>query len=285
MKYLKPIVFFLLANLAILLSINIFIYALQLFGINFNTETISGLFILSLFVGFIGAFTSLFLSKWMAKKYYNVQLVGPENKVYRYVEELTKKANLPMPEVGIYYGPANAFATGYSARNSMIAVSNELIENLNDNELKGVLAHEIGHIKNGDMITMTLLQGILNTFVYFFAELLAKIVATNENGEENGLIRFLVSIALQIVFGVFATIIAMWFSRHREYKADEASAYLNGKYGIINALAKLSQIGQPLDKRMKAFGIVGFAFSELFMSHPPIEKRIKHIEELKINQK
>jgi len=282
MRYLKPVIFFILGNLAVLLAINVFLYILKLFGISFDSNTTVGLFGLSLVVGFSGSLISLFLSKWMAKKYYNVQLVGPGNKVYHYVKELTEKAGLPMPEVGIYEGPANAFATGYSARNALIAVSSELLNTLDDKELKGVLAHEIGHIKSGDMITMALLQGILNTFVYFFAELAAKAIATNEDGEENGLVRFLVSIAFQIVFGLFASIIAMWFSRYREYKADETSAYLNGKEGIINSLIKLSKIGKPLKKEMKAFGIIGFAFSELFMSHPPIEKRIEHIKKLNI---
>ena len=200
-----------------------------------------------------------------------------KKKIYNMVKELSEKAKVPVPEVGIYEGPANAFATGYSKSKSLISVSTNLIRTMNDEELKGVLAHEMGHIKNGDMITMTLLEGVLNTFVYFFAELIAKSISEDD---KNNFLEFIISIVLQIIFGIFAGIIAMWFSRHREYKADEMSAYLNGKEGIIEALLKLKNIGQPLPKKYKAFGIIGFNISSIFLSHPPIEKRIKHLEDL-----
>lgn len=278
MKLLKPLIFFILGNITIMLSISLLLFILKFFGININTNNILGLLILSAIIGSSSAVIGLLISKWMAKKYFGIELVNEEHPLYKIVNELVKKANIPMPEVGIYNGPANAFATGSSKKNSLIAVSTQLLNNLNENELKGVLAHEIGHIKNGDMITMTILEAILNTFVYFFAELITRAI-TQENERIK---RFLINIALQITLGLFVSLLAMWFSRHREYKADEASALLNGKEGIKNALLKLEQIGQPLPTKQKAFGIVGFVeeLKELFNTHPPIEKRIKNIENL-----
>ena len=280
MRFFKPLMFFILGNIAIMLSLSLLLFVLKLFGININSNTTIGLLILSAIIGSSSAIIGLLISKWSAKKTFHIETINDKNHfLYKMVKELANKANIPMPEVGIYEGPANAFATGPSKKNALIAVSTQLLYNLNEEELKGVLAHEIGHIKNGDMVSMTILEAILNTFVYFFAELITKTIT-----EENEVIkRFLINAILQIVLGLFASLLAMWFSRYREYKADEASVFLNGKEGIKNALLKLSQIGQPLPAKQRAFGIIGFVegLKELFRTHPPIEKRIRHIENLR----
>ena len=277
MKFLKPIFWLIFMNVAVMGSLTLFIFILGLFGIHINQSTTFGLLIVSAVIGISSAIISLFLSRWIAKKNFGIQLVDKNDQLYKIVEELAQKANIPMPEVGIFNGPANAFATGPNKNHSLVAVSTELLRNFNEDEIKGVLAHEIGHIKNGDMITMTILEAILNTFVYFFAEIIASLIADKEERFKH----FILSIGFQIVFGLFASMIAMWFSRHREYKADESSVILNGKNGLKNALYKLSQIGQPLPAKEKAFGIFGFGagLTKLFASHPSIEKRIKHIEE------
>jgi len=276
----KSVLMVILINFAVMAGIYIFIFILSLFGIQFNTKHIGSLFLFSAIIGFSGAFISLFMSKFMVKRMYDLKYINdPNNYLYKIVKELANKADIPMPELAIYQGEANAFATGYSKNTALIAISDQLINNLTEEELKGVIAHEIGHIKNGDMITMTLLEGVLNTFVYFLANIISRII----NEESKGIFYLITNLALQIVFGIFASIIAMAFSRYREYKADETSAYLNGKEGITKALLKLSRIGQPLPQQLKAFGIIGFNIGSLFLSHPPIEKRIKHIENLKFN--
>ncbi len=279
---------FLIMNLAVMASIYLTIFLIEVFfGIRLDQGTISGLLILSFVVGFSGALISLFMSKWMAKMSMGVQVIEtPRNQTEAWlvstVERLAKEAGIGMPEVGIFDGPPNAFATGWNKNDSLVAVSTSLFDLMDEKEIEGVLAHEISHIKHGDMVTMTLLQGVLNTFVFFISRLLANILAPkDENGNPSPMYYFIISFALEILLTIFATMLAMWFSRYREFKADEGAVKLDGPEGIYYALAKLGQIPKEqvaLSSDMKAFGIVGFL--DLFSSHPPIEKRLEHIKKV-----
>ena len=282
------IILFILMNLAVMASIYLTIFVLEVFfGVRIDQSTVGGLLILSLIVGFSGSLISLFLSKWMAKMQMGVQVIEePSNATEEWlvntVYKLADEAGIGRPEVGIFDGPPNAFATGWNRNDALVAVSASLLELMNTEEVEGVLAHEISHIKHGDMITMTLLQGVLNTFVFFFSRLLANILAPkDEEGNPSPMAYMAISFALEIALTLFATILAMWFSRYREYKADEGAVRLDGPRGIYYALAKLGQIPKEqvaLPSDMKAFGIVGFM--DLFASHPPIEKRLEHIKEV-----
>ncbi len=282
------IVLFILMNLAVMASIYLTIFILEaFFGIRLDQGTTSGLLVLSLIVGFSGALISLFTSKWMAKMHMGVRVIEePTNETEAWLVEtvakLAKEAGIGMPEVGIFDGPPNAFATGWNRNDALVAVSSSMFELMTPEEIEGVLAHEISHIKHGDMVTMTLLQGVLNTFVFFFSRLLANILAPkDEHGNPSPMAYMAISFALEIALTLFATILAMWFSRYREYKADEGAVRLDGPRGIYYALAKLGQIPKEqvaLPSDMKAFGIVGLF--DLFSSHPPIEKRLEHIKKV-----
>ena len=240
------ILLFLATNMAVMLVLGII---LSVTGIAGNST--SGILIMALLFGFAGSLISLFLSKTMA---------------LRSVD-------------------GNAFATGATKSNSLVAVRTGLLNNMTEAEAEAVLAHEISHIANGDMVTMALLQGVLNTFVIFLSRIIATAVASsrNNNGEEtrSSSLYFLVSMVLEMVFGVLASIIAMWFSRYREFRADAGSASLVGKEKMIMALQRLQQLHEPqnLEGSLNAFMINGKR-SELFMSHPPLEKRIEALRNL-----
>lgn len=280
------IVLFLIMNLAVMASIYLTIFIIEaFFGVRLDQGTTSGLLILSFIVGFSGALISLFMSKWMAKMSMGVRVIEtPSNATEEWlvstVEKLAKEAGIGMPEVGIFDGPPNAFATGWNRNDALVAVSTSLFDMMDKEEIEGVLGHEISHVKNGDMITMTLLQGVLNTFVFFISRLLANLFAPkDEEGNPSPIYYMMISFALEIFLTIFASMIAMWFSRYREYRADEGSVSLAGPKGIYYALAKLGQIPKEqvaLPSDMKAFGIVGFL--DLFASHPPIEKRLENIK-------
>ena len=279
------IVLFIVMNIAVMASIYLTIFLIELFfGVKLNDSTIGGLLILSLIVGFSGSLISLFLSKWMAKMSAGVRVIEtPSNEAEEWlvntVAKLAKEAGIGMPEVGIFDGPPNAFATGWNRNNALVAVSTSLFDLMDTKEIEGVLAHEVAHIKNGDMITMTLLQGVLNSIVFFISRLIANVIAPkDEEGNPNPFAYMAISFALEILLTIFATMLAMWFSRYREYKADESAVKLDGPEGIYYALAKLGNIPKEqiaLPSEMKAFGIVGFL--DLFSSHPPIEKRLENI--------
>jgi len=288
----KSLFYLIIMNIAVMTTMYIAIFILKLFGIDVYQmmgHGNQGIFLFAAIIGFSGAFISLFISKWMAKRSMGIELINENSHgkaywVYKRVEALSKKAGIGMPEVGIFHGNPNAFATGWNRNNALVAVSDGLLNQMSNEEIEGVIAHEISHIKNGDMITMTLMQGVLNTFVIFFARIVGNIIDKaifkNEEGEY-GIGYYLTVFILEILFSILASIILMAFSRHREYKADEGAVSLNGKSGIYNALAKLGSIPKEqlaLPGNMKAFGIVGFL--GLFSSHPPIEKRLKHIEKL-----
>ena len=281
------ILMLILMNLAVMASIYLSIFVIEaIFGIKLDPQSVSGLAILAVIIGFSGSIISLLLSKWMAKMSMGVRIIetpttDAEKWLVETVEKLANKAGIPMPEVGVFDGPPNAFATGPSKSNALVAVSTSLFDLMDAKEIEGVIAHEINHIKNGDMITMTLVQGVLNSLVFFISRLIANIVAPkDEEGNPNPFAYMAISFALEIVLSIFATMLAMWFSRYREYKADEGAVRIDGPEGIYYALAKLGQIPKEqvaLPAEMKAFGIVGF-ISELFSSHPPIEKRLENIK-------
>ena len=280
------ILLFLATNMAVMLVLGII---LSVTGIAGNST--SGILIMALLFGFAGSLISLFLSKTMAMRSVDGEVITqPRNQTEHWLmDTVARQAQLvgiPMPEVAIYHSPdVNAFATGATKSNSLVAVSTGLLNNMTEAEAEAVLAHEISHIANGDMVTMALLQGVLNTFVIFLSRIIATAVASsrNNNGEEtrSSSLYFLVSMVLEMVFGVLASIIAMWFSRYREFRADAGSASLVGKEKMIMALQRLQQLHEPqnLEGSLNAFMINGKR-SELFMSHPPLEKRIEALRNL-----
>ncbi|WP_273395376.1 protease HtpX [Actinobacillus porcinus] len=280
------IMLFLATNFAVMIVLGII---LNITGIAGNST--GGILIMSMLFGFAGSLISLFMSKTLALKSVGAEIITtPRNEAERWlVETITrqsKQAGIPMPDVAIYYAnDVNAFATGATKNNSLVAVSSGLLNTMTKDEAEAVLAHEVSHIANGDMVTMTLLQGVLNTFVIFLSRLIAGVVANgrnsdNEESQHSGTY-FLVSMVLEIVFGVLATIIAMWFSRYREFRADAGSAQLVGKEKMIAALERLQRVHSPeeLPGSLNAMMINGKA-KEFFMSHPPLEKRIAVLRNL-----
>ncbi len=284
---------FLLVNIAVLLVASV---ALSVLGVGSYLEgtglNYTSLLIFSAVFGFAGAFVSLFMSRWMAKRAMGVQLIESpstqkEKWLYDTVTRLCQENKLPMPEVGIFPSPEiNAFATGYSKKASLVAVSSGLLQNMTADEAEAVVAHEVAHIANGDMITMTLIQGVVNTFVIFLSRIVGhfvdRVIFKNEEGHGIGF--FITSIVAQIVLGILASTITMWFSRHREFHADADSARMVGKEKMIAALKRLQQMHpQPLPDEMMAFGVSGGGsrFGRLFMSHPPLEERIDSLKALK----
>ncbi len=288
------IVLFLATNLAILLVLGLVMnLLLPAFGI--DPSGYGGLLLFAAAFGFGGAFISLAISRWMAKRTTGAQVItkprnSTETWLVQTVERLSRKAGIPMPEVAIFDSPApNAFATGASKKSSLVAVSTGLLRNMNQDEVEAVLAHEVAHIANGDMVTLTLIQGVVNTFVIFFARVIAGAIdnATRSNSQSGqglgGMAYFAIVMVLELVFGILASIIVFWFSRQREFRADAGSAQLVGRDKMIAALRRLQQ-GQEsqLDGSMMAFGIQSESrrFSELFLTHPPLEKRIHALQRL-----
>ena len=266
---------------------------MALLGIRISPSAYGGLFIMCAIFGCVGSMISLFMSKTMVKSAYGVEIITqPRNDaeafLLREVASMAQRAGIGMPEVGIYYSAdPNAFATGASKDNALVAVSSGLLNNMSADEVRGVLGHEISHVANGDMVTMTLLQGVLNTFVYFFSYIVAQALSgfmsrsSDEEGSGGGgnfFVFYMVQSLLQVLFGIGATIISMWFSRYREYRADAGSADLEGTERMIMALQKLQRLSSIEVKKEGQFSAFcingGTSFSELFMSHPPLEKRI-----------
>ncbi|MDD1794572.1 protease HtpX [Enterovibrio makurazakiensis] len=283
----KRISLFLLTNLAVLFVFSIvlnIVYAVT----GMQPGSLSGLLVMAALFGFGGSLISLFMSKSMALRSVGGQVIEhPRNETEHWlmntVSRQAQTVGIGMPTVAIYYSDdINAFATGAKRDDSLVAVSSGLLENMTRDEAEAVLAHEISHIANGDMITMTLMQGVVNTFVIFISRLIAGAISGMNNNDEEGesggsfITYFLVSSALEIVFGMLASILTMWFSRHREFKADAGSAHLVGKEKMIAALERLKVSHESrLEGSMMAFGINGKkSLSELFMTHPPLDKRI-----------
>jgi len=288
----KRIVLFLLTNLAIVFLLNI---TLRLFGVDriFDQNGINytGLLILSLVIGFGGSFISLAMSKWSAKWMTKARVITqPSNEMERWLLETvaaqSKRAYIGMPEVAIYDAPEiNAFATGMNKNASLVAVSTGLLEKMTRDEIEAVLGHEVAHIANGDMITLALIQGVVNTFVVFLARVIGYVVdsAINKGRRGPGIGYWVTTIVAEIVLGILASTIVMWFSRQREFRADEGGAFLAGRDKMVMALRRLQSAYEPssLPKQMQAFGVSGnTSISRLFMSHPPLSERIEALENI-----
>ncbi|WP_163135014.1 protease HtpX [Agarivorans sp. Alg241-V36] len=283
----KRILLFLGTNLAVVLVLGI-VMNIVFSALGISTQSMGGLLIFCAIFGFGGSIISLLISKWMAKRSTGAQVITtPRNQTEAWlvdtVARQAKAAGIGMPEVAIYNAPdMNAFATGAKRDDALVAVSTGLLDSMSRDEVEAVLAHEVSHIANGDMVTLTLIQGVVNTFVMFLARIIANVISSamsnnNENGQGMGTFAYIATVfVLEMVFGILASIIVMWFSRQREYRADEGSAKLVGKDKMINALQRLSGSREPeMEGSMMAFGINGKrAMSELFLSHPPLEKRI-----------
>jgi heat shock protein HtpX len=282
---------FLATNFAILAMLSIALnVVLPLFGIRLGGGN-AGILVLALVFGFGGAFFSLAISKWMAKRSTGMQMVtAPSSEVERWLLETVQRqaqaAGVRMPEVGIFDAPEiNAFATGPSRNNALVAVSTGLLRNMDRDEAEAVLGHEISHVANGDMVTMALLQGVLNTFVIFLSRVLGRVIdgMIGGNREGPGIGYFLIVMVLDMVFGLLASMIAMAFSRHREFRADAGGAELAGRGKMVAALQKLSRTygANTLPKQVAAFGISGaiaHGMQGLFRSHPPLEERIARLQ-------
>ncbi len=286
----KRVVLFIVTNLAVVLVLSI---VLRLLGLDraMASQTgmsTGGLLVFSAVVGFTGAIVSLLMSKSMAKWSTGAQVIAqPGNEAEAWlvetVRKLATKAGIGMPEVAIYEGAANAFATGAFRNSALVAVSTGLLQSMNKEEVEAVLGHEIGHVANGDMVTLTLIQGVVNTFVVFFARIIGSIVDRTVFRTErgNGPGYFITVIVAQIVLGILASMIVAWFSRRREFHADAASAqYLGTPSPMVNALRRLGGI-EPgaLPQSMSGFGITDKGgIMSLFATHPPIEERIAALQ-------
>jgi len=289
----KRIALFLATNLAVILVLSVVLRLLgvdQILDESGSDLNYESLLVLSLVIGFGGSFISLAISKWMAKRSTGAQVITqPRNETESWllnvVERQARQAGIEMPEVAIYPAPdMNAFATGARRNAALVAVSSGLLQSMPRDEIEAVLAHEISHVANGDMVTLTLVQGVVNTFVIFLSRVVGhvvdRVVLRNESG--HGLGYFVSVIAAQIVLGILASTIVMWVSRKREFRADAGSASLNGNQPMIRALERLGR-GRPaeLPESIAAFGISGSrttGIKKLFMSHPPIDERIAALQ-------
>lgn len=286
----KRIGLFLLTNIAILLVLGLVLHVLGVgrmleergVGLNYTN-----LLVFAAVFGFGGAFISLALSKWMAKRMTGAQVITtPRNQVEAWLVETVNnqalRSGIGRPEVAVFDSAAsNAFATGMSKNNALVAVSTGLLRTMNQDEVEAVLAHEVSHVANGDMVTLALIQGVVNTFVIFISRVAGhfvdRVILKNEEGHGIGF--FITTIVAQIVFGILASIIVLYFSRQREFRADAGGAKLADREKMISALEKLKKgLQEPLPDQMAAFGIngkpAGHGLKMLFMSHPPLDDRI-----------
>jgi heat shock protein HtpX len=284
----KRIALFLATNLAVLVLLSI---VMRLIGV--DPRSSGGLLVMATLFGFGGSFISLMMSKWVAKRSTGAQVIEqPRNDGERWLLQTVARqaqlAGIAMPEVAVYDAPEiNAFATGPSRNNALVAVSTGRLRNMDRDEAEAVLGHEVSHVANGDMVTMMLVQGVLNTFVIVLARVVGRIVDgyLGNNREGGGLGYFATVMVLDLVFGMFASVIAMWFSRHREFRADAGGARLAGRDRMIAALEKLSRTyGETtLPKQVQAFGISGgvaHGLRSLFMTHPPLAERIEALRRM-----
>jgi heat shock protein HtpX len=286
----KRILLFVATNLAILVVLGTVVSLLGL-----DSASTSGLLIIATIFGMGGSLVSLAISKWIAKRATGAEVIDrPRSPVEAWllqtVERQAKQAGIGMPEVAVYPSPEiNAFATGMNRNKALVAVSTGLLENMERDEAEAVLGHEVSHVANGDMVTLALIQGVLNTFVILIARLVANLISTflsRDDEEGEGGLSWLgymaVTIVLELVLGILASIIVMWFSRKREFRADAGGADLAGRRKMIAALKRLQQLHEPshLPDQMAAFGINGkqSGLTKLFMSHPPMEERINALE-------
>lgn len=285
----KRIFLFVLTNLAVVFVINI---TLRLLGVDRWLNESGGmnfgaLLVLSAVIGFAGSLVSLAMSKWSAKRMVGARVIdNPIDPTERWLVDTLHRhaqtAGIGMPEVAIYDAPdVNAFATGWNRNDALVAVSTGLLHNMSKDEAEAVLGHEVTHVANGDMVTLALIQGVVNTFVIFFAKLFGyfvdRVLLKNDERNGPGIGAFVAEIAAQLVLGVLASIIVMWFSRQREFRADAGGANLAGREKMIAALErlKINHEQATLPEKMAAFGISGgHGFTRLLMTHPPLDERI-----------
>ncbi|TMO83398.1 protease HtpX [Pseudoalteromonas spongiae] len=285
----KRVVLFLITNLAVMLVLGI-VLSVIMSVLGIEHRSLGGILLIATLFGFGGSFISLFMSKWMAKKSTGAHVIEqPRSDVEKWlverVAEQAKKANIAMPEVAIYDSPEmNAFATGPSKNNSLVAVSTGLLHNMSQDEAEAVLAHEVSHIANGDMVTLTLIQGVVNTFVIAISKVLAGIVDNflNSDEEESGgsWTYFIFDMIFQVLFGILASFVVAYFSRQREFAADKGAADLVGADKMRAALERL-KVNHPsqLEGSMMAFGIAsGKGLMDLMSSHPPLDARINALK-------
>ncbi|WP_078378549.1 protease HtpX [Sutcliffiella halmapala] len=288
----KRIFFFLLTNILVITTITIILNLIGFSGYIENDQIMFGpLLLLSAIIGFTGSFISLLMSRWMAKKMMNVKVIDPdgpmnsqERQIVDMVHRMSRAAGITkMPEVGIYHSPeVNAFATGPSKNRSLVAVSSGLLQEMDDAAIEGVIAHEVAHIANGDMVTMTLLQGVVNTFVIFLARIAAFIASRFVKEEMAPIVHFIAIIVFQILFSILGSIVVFAFSRYREFHADRGGADLAGKDKMVHALRSLQahthRIRDEQDSAIASFKISGKRKSSLFSTHPDLNERIRRLE-------
>ena len=288
----KRVFLFIATNLAVLVLLSIVIFVIErVFGVRLPQGGLGGLLVFAAVCGFGGALISLALSKWTAKRMMGVRVItAPQSEVERWllatVARWAQQVHVGMPEVGIFEAEEmNAFATGARRNAALVAVSSGLLRNMSRGQIEAVLGHEMSHVANGDMVTLALLQGVLNTFVIFLARIIGSFVDRalfkNERAD-SGIGFFLTTMVAQIVLGIFASMIVSWYSRRREFRADRGGADLAGTGSMVDALQALKRSqGEPMPQQMQAFGInTGSAngFMRLFMSHPPLDERIAALQ-------
>lgn len=290
----KRISLFLVTNLAIIVALNVVMAVLAALGVVDASKMFGAygpLMLFSAVAGFAGSILSLLASKWIAKWTTGARVIdAPRSESERWlldtVARHANRAGIKTPEVAVYDSPdMNAFATGPSRNNSLVAVSTGLLGQMQRHEVDAVLGHEIAHVANGDMVTLTLIQGVLNTFVIFFSEVVGRLVDSATRGRDDqggpGMAYWVTSIGARIVFGMFAILIVSWFSRRREFRADEGGASLAGRENMVSALRRLSRSDEShLPDAVAAFGITPrpSRFGALFRSHPPLEERIARLQ-------
>lgn len=290
----KRVLYFLVTNIAILMVLSI---AMKVFGLEVYLQqggiNHQGLLIMAAVFGMGGSFVSLLLSKWTAKRFTGAKVITqPTNEVERWyletVDRQARAAGINPPEAAIFDSPqVNAFATGARKNDSLVAVSTGLLRAMNRSEAEAVIGHEISHVANGDMVTLALIQGVVNTFVIFFSRIIGQVVDRaifkSESGHGPGF--WITTIVAQLVLGILASMIVMYFSRQREFRADAGGAQLAGRDNMIGSLQRLKQSSEqpPLPDQLAAFGIsggVGGGLRRLFMSHPPLDERIAALREM-----
>jgi heat shock protein HtpX len=292
----KRVLLFLATNLAVVVVLSIVAQVLGLDRyIAGRGGSLGGLLVFAALFGFGGAFISLAISKWMAKRAMGVRVIDqPQNATEQWLVSTVRRqaqtAGIGMPEVGIFESPEpNAFATGARKDAALVAVSTGLLQRMNQNEVEAVLGHEISHVANGDMVTLTLIQGVVNTFVIFLSRIIGNLVdrAVFRSEDGRGPAYFISVIVSEIVLGILASMIVAWFSRYREFRADRGGAQLSGRQNMINALERLKSTHEPLPAQLAAFGISQgdgpSGFRRLFMSHPPLNERIAALQSLTTN--
>ena len=284
----RRIILFLATNLAVMVVLSVVMYIVQnVFGVRLGNN--GQMLLMAAIFGFAGSLISLFMSKSMAKRSMGVQVIeqptsDTEQWLLSVVQQEARKAGIEMPEVGIFDSPdPNAFATGWNRNDALVAVSTGLLRSMDKDEVEAVLGHELSHVANGDMVTLTLIQGVVNTFVFFFSMVIGRFVdrVIFRNEEGAGMGYFISQMLAQVVLSFLASMIVMWFSRWREFRADAGGARLAGREKMIAALQRLKSVHEPaqMPAEMTAFGIRGGKVAQLFSSHPPLDDRIAALQQ------